>query len=80
MTTRGFREQDIVEVANLLDRAIKLAVAINKSSEAKKSSGLTLKEFKENMKRDEHVKGMQDLKHKIESFAEKYPMPGYDEI
>jgi hypothetical protein len=32
------------------------------------------------MKRKEHVKSIQDLKHSIESFAEKYPMPGYDDI
>jgi len=80
LTTRGFREKDIIEVANYIDQAIKLAVQINTSNDDKKSSQLTLKDFKENMKRDEHLKNIQNLKNSIESFAERYPMPGYDEI
>ncbi|CAF2366037.1 unnamed protein product [Rotaria sp. Silwood2] len=80
LTTRGFRENDIIEVANYIDQAIKLAVEINKSNNDKKSSQVTLKDFKENMKRNEHLKNIQNLKHSIELFAEKYPMPGYDEI
>ncbi|CAF0732409.1 unnamed protein product [Rotaria sp. Silwood1] len=80
LTTRGFRENDIIEVANYIDQAIKLAVEINKSKDDKKSSQVTLKDFKENMKRNEHLTNIQNLKHSIELFAEKYPMPGYDEI
>lgn len=41
---------------------------------------MTLKEFKENMKRNEHAKSIETLKHSIELFAEKYPMPGHDDI
>lgn len=80
LTTRGFREKDIVEVGNYLDQALKLAVEINQTTNEKKSSQLTLKDFKENMKRTEHVQNMNKLKHSIESFAKKYPMPGHDEI
>lgn len=81
LTTRGFLEKDIVQVANYLDQALKLAVQINQSTgNEKKSSQLTLKDFKENMKRSEHVENMNKLKHSIESFAGNYPMPGYDEI
>lgn len=69
-----------MEVANYLDQAIRLAVQINQSSNETKSSQLTLKDFKENMKRSEHVQSMEKLKHSIESFAKNYPMPGYDEI
>lgn len=78
LTTRGFQEKDITQVANFLDQAIQIAVQINKSSEAKKS--MTLKEFKENMKQKEHTQRLEDLKHSIETFAEKYPMPGYEDI
>ena len=78
LTTRGFQEKDITQVANYLDQAIQIAVQINKSSDAKKS--MTLKEFKENMKQKEHTQRLEDLKHSIESFAEKYPMPGYEDI
>ncbi|CAF3106868.1 unnamed protein product [Rotaria socialis] len=80
LTTRGFGENDIVQVANYIDEAIKLAVTINKSHGDKKPSQVTLKDFKENMKLDEHLKAMQNLQYSIESFAEKFPMPGYDEI
>jgi len=80
LTTRGFREKDISEVANYLDQAIKLAVEINKSNNETKSSPVTLKDFKENMKQSEHVKNIQNLKNSIESFASNYPMPGYDDI
>ncbi|CAF1373627.1 unnamed protein product [Adineta steineri] len=80
LTTRGFRENDIVEVANYIDQAIKLAAAINKPHDNQKSSQTTLKDFKENMKRNEHVKSIEDLKHSIELFAEKYSMPGYDKV
>lgn len=77
LTTRGFREKDIVEVANYLDQALKLVAQINQSTSGKT---LTLKDFKENMKRTEHVQNMDKLKHSIESFASNYPMPGYDDI
>jgi hypothetical protein len=32
------------------------------------------------MKQNQHVKTTQNLKDSIEVFAEKYPMPGYDQI
>ena len=80
LTTRGFREDDIVQVANYLDQAIQIAVKINQSSDEKKSSSMTLKEFKEAMKRDELKKNLNDLKHSIEAFSGKYPMPGFDDI
>jgi len=80
LTTRGFLEKDIIEVAKYLDQALKLSVEINKSNDDKKPSPTTLKQFKENMKQNEHSKNIQTLKHSIESFAENYPMPGYDEI
>jgi len=80
LTTRGFREKDIIEVANYLDQAIKLAVDINKSNDEKKSSSqITLKEFKENMKQTKHLNNIQNLKHSVESFAKDYSMPGYDQ-
>lgn len=70
----------MVEVANFIDQAIKLTIEINKSTDAKKTSQLTLKDFKENMKQNQHAKNIQNLKHSIESFAKNYPMPGYDEV
>lgn len=79
MTTRGFREKDIIEVANYIDQAIKLTMEINKSTDSK-SSQVTLKEFKENMKQNQHATNIQNLKHSIESFACNYPMPGFDKV
>jgi len=70
----------MIEVANYIDQAIKLAVEINKSNDEKKSSPLTLKDFKEKMQRNEYLKNIQNLKHSIELFAKNYSMPGYDEV
>lgn len=74
LTTRGFREKDIVQVANYIDQAFQLAREINQSSQT------TLKEFKENMKKNEYTKKVEDLKQSIETFAKNYPMPGHNDI
>lgn len=80
LTTRGLQENDIIQVANYIDQAIQIAVKINQGDGEKKPGSMTLKEFKEAMKRDEFKKSMHELKHSIESFAEKFPMPGFDDI
>lgn len=80
MTTRGFVENDIIQVAQYLDQAIRLAAEINKSKDGKSSASITLKEFKENMKQPDIVKSLENLKHSIESFAKNYPMPGHGDI
>ena len=80
LTTRGLVEKDIIQVAQYLDQAIRLAAEINKSKDGKDPTSITLKEFKENMKQNSFVKQSETLKQTIESFAAKYPMPGYENI
>ncbi len=75
LTTRGFQENDIVQVASFIDRAVQIALGINL-----KDPNQTLKDFKANMKLDQHAKLMDELKEEIEAFASKFPMPGYETI
>jgi len=75
LTTRGLKETDIVQVAAFIDRAIQIALAINV-----KEPNQLLKDFKVNMKLDEHAKKIDELREEIETFAAKYPMPGFESV
>jgi glycine hydroxymethyltransferase len=75
LTTRGLRENDIVQVALFIDRAVQIALDINLSN-----PNQTVKDFKANMKLDQHTKKIDQLKEEIEVFASKFPMPGYESI
>jgi len=73
LTSRNFKEEDILRVADFIDRGFKLAVEINKSAK-----GTLLKDFKERMHDEEIKTKLAELKQQVESFAENYPMPGYE--
>jgi len=75
LTTRGFRENDIVQVALFIDRAIQIALSINLND-----PNQTAKDFKANMKLDQYTQKLDELKEEIEVFASKFPMPGYESI
>jgi glycine hydroxymethyltransferase len=75
LTTRGLRENDIVQVALFIDRAVQIALDINLSN-----PNQTVKDFKANMKLDQHTNKIDQLKEEIEVFASKFPMPGYESI
>jgi len=75
LTTRGLKENDIVQVATFIDRAIQIALDIN----GKEPTQL-LKDFKANMKLEQHAKKLDELKEEIENFAAKFPMPGFESI
>jgi len=75
LTTRGLKENDIVQVALFIDRAIQIALDINLSN-----PNQTVKDFKANMKLDQYTKKLDELKEDIENFASKFPMPGYESI
>lgn len=54
---------------------------INFTKEVVSSCGPTLKEFKSKLETDEAVRArIQDIKGRVEAFAEKFPMPGFDEL
>lgn len=75
LTTRGFREHDIIQVAEFIDRAIKIALEINASDPTQ-----LVKDFKANMKLEPHATKLEQLREEIETFAAKYPMPGHESI
>jgi len=74
LTSRNFVEDDIKKVAALIDEGVTLALEIQKQS------GPTLREFKEKVLNDPDTqKKIFELRKKVEEFAVKFPMPGYDE-
>lgn len=75
LTSRNFKEADILQVADFLDQGLKLAVEINKAS-----SGPSLKDFKEKMHDTVFKEKINELKLRVENFACQYPMPGLAEL
>mgnify|MGYP000173908631 CR=1 FL=1 len=75
LTTRGFKENDIVKVALFIDRAIQIALDINLNN-----PNQTSKDFKANTKLDQYTKKLNELKEEVETFAAQFPMPGYELI
>jgi len=67
LTSRGLKESDFVKIGELLDRAVKLAVALQEKS------GKGLKEF---LSACEHSDELKALKKDVESFATNFPLPG----
>jgi glycine hydroxymethyltransferase len=75
LTSRNFKESEMIKVGEFIDAGFKLAIEINKASK-----GPLLKDFKETMAKEEFQIKIKELKEKIENFACQFPMPGYDEI
>eukprot|EP00775_Hariotina_reticulata_P013285 gene13285-13416_t len=73
LTTRGFKEAEFVQVANFIDRAVKIA----QDCQAKTPAPGKLKEFKAYL--DSEGAGRQDiaqLRQEVEALATSFPMPG----
>ncbi len=70
LTSRDFKEQDFVLVADLLHETCQLALNIQS-----KCSTKMLKEFVAACENDERVK---ELKTRVEGFARGFKMPGFD--
>jgi glycine hydroxymethyltransferase len=68
LTSRGFKENDFVKVADFLDRALKVSV------ELQKKSGSKLQDFKKAVSESEDIKV---LKKQVEEFASGFYMPGF---
>lgn len=72
LTSRQFKEKDFEKVVEYIDRAIHIAL------DARKKSGKTLKDFKTFIASDEEtIAKIKALKKDVESFASKFPMPGF---
>ena len=71
LTTRGFKEEDFVKVADLIDRGIKIAVDLK----AKTPEPGKLKDFKAFVS-SSPVPEVEALKKDVHDFALSFPMPG----
>uniref|UniRef100_A0A6V3AI80 Serine hydroxymethyltransferase n=1 Tax=Heterosigma akashiwo TaxID=2829 RepID=A0A6V3AI80_HETAK len=69
LTTRGFKEEHFVQVAEFLHEAVVLA------KEIQASSGKMLKDFVAALKTDAKV---QELAGRVSAFATQFPMPGFE--
>ncbi|KAJ3416823.1 Serine hydroxymethyltransferase, cytosolic [Chytridiales sp. JEL 0842] len=69
LTSRSFKEEDFVQVAEFLHRAAQIAVKIQATT------GKLLKDFVVALEASEEVKA---LRAEVTAFAHKFPMPGFD--
>mmetsp|Transcript_26845 Transcript_26845/g.67486 ORF Transcript_26845/g.67486 Transcript_26845/m.67486 type:complete len:462 (+) Transcript_26845:63-1448(+) len=69
LTSRGFKEEHFVKVADFLDRTVKLAIKIQEES------GKPLAAFLAAVEKSEEVK---QLGEEVKAFATQFPMPGFD--
>lgn len=72
MTTRGFKEEEFVKIVDFIDRAIRVAAAIQKSlpKEANK-----LKDWKAAIGDGSGFPELVQLKKEVTELAGKYPLP-----
>jgi len=73
LTSRDFKDDDFIKVAEYFDEAICIA------QEAHKNSGPLLKEFKATLETPEYKTRIENLKKRVEDFAVKFPLPGFDD-
>lgn len=69
LTARGFKEEEFVQVAKFLHRALLIGLEIQETS------GKTLKAFTAALPSHE---GLQSLKKEVNAFATQFTMPGFD--
>lgn len=74
LTTRTLKEKDFEQVADFIDRGIKLGL------EVQKISGPEQKKFEELLLGEQFKGKVEELKKEVEEFSVKFPMPGYDNI
>lgn len=73
LTTRGFREEDFKKVADFIDRGVKIAIDIKKTTpEPGKLKDFIAYANSEGPQRDD----VRALREEVESFAQSFPMPG----
>ena len=70
LTTRNFKEEDMRQVAGLIDEGVQIAL------QAKARAGKTVKKFKSFIETDEEVgKQIDELGVRVVDFAKKFPFP-----
>ncbi|GBC00257.1 hypothetical protein RclHR1_00380025 [Rhizophagus clarus] len=70
LTSRSFKEQDFVKVAEYLHRAVQIALSVQEKAGSK-----MMKDFVMACQDNEDIA---NLKKEVESFATSFPMPGFD--
>ncbi|CAG8585262.1 9067_t:CDS:2 [Ambispora gerdemannii] len=70
LTSRSFKEQDFVKVAEFLHRAVQIAVSIQDKAASK-----LMKDFVVACQDNDEIS---TLKNEVETFATSFPMPGFD--
>ncbi|KAA8538215.1 hypothetical protein F0562_027962 [Nyssa sinensis] len=74
LTSRGFIEEDFVQVAEFFDAAVELALKVKADSK-----GTKLKDFVATMNSDANVQSeIAKLRHDVEEFAKQFPTIGFE--
>lgn len=74
LTSREFKENDFNTVVELINRAVLIA------ADAKTKSGKKIKDFHKFLNTDPEIKKqLSTLKQDVNSFASKFPMPGFED-
>jgi glycine hydroxymethyltransferase len=73
LTTRGFVDEDFVKVADLFDRAVKIAIKV------KKEIGGKLKDFRNAVDNNStYTSEIDALRKEVEDFAKEFPTIGFE--
>ncbi|DBB01947.1 hypothetical protein WJX77_005106 [Trebouxia sp. C0004] len=72
LTTRGFKQDDFVRIADFLDRGIKIAIDLKNST----PEDGKLRAFHRHLKANADRSDIQKLREEVEAFATDFPMPG----
>lgn len=68
LTSRGLKEKDFEQIADFIDRVVKIALVVQEKS------GKKIVDFVSALEHNEELKV---LKTEVEKFAQAFPMPGY---
>ncbi|KAF1322193.1 Serine hydroxymethyltransferase, partial [Globisporangium splendens] len=78
LTTRGFTEDDFVQVARFIDEGVKLTAELNEQAVAKGAKKVV--DFKEFVSSDaDAIAKVDALKNKVTAFVRQFPTIGYSE-
>jgi glycine hydroxymethyltransferase len=73
LTSRSFKEEDFVQVAEFLHRAVQIALQIQEASSSK-----MMKEFVNTLESGVGQDQIKALRQEVETFSRTFPMPGFD--
>lgn len=96
LTSRNLKEKDFDQVVDFIHEGKKLRIAcqcydylisrmplvvgIQLTLKIQQKSGKLLKEFKDTSKAEEYKGEISNLKSRVESFAQQFPMPGFEDF